>query len=352
VSATIVLQNDLRPAEMLAALEDLALPNTTELRLAVAYTTRTGCTQLIPRLRDRIGIDGWSALPKSLLTSFDFGLTEPDALRHLRDDHGFSIRRSSIKGPSFHPKLYAFTTPSGVSLMVGSANLTRAAMTENSEMAAVTALVGDAHAEFERQWHALLGASVPITDQDLDDYAEQRKRLKRPPLPLDPTLKPQPVPASGELLVFPDEVMAGRLDPAQFSSFWIEAGSMSSSASHAQLEMPRYAHRFFGYSFSAYDGDHHVIGEPELESGGRIWNNRKLTWHGNNAMERLNLPTSHQGGFTYPGTAILLTWRETRFRLGVAPWDSDVARAWRSASAKTDNVYRLGARTTRRCGLF
>lgn len=350
--STIVLQNDLRPTEILAALEDLAAPDTVELRLAVAYTTQNGCDELIPRLRDRIGVDAWGALRKSLLTSFDFGLTEPNALRDARDNHDFSIRRSSITGPSFHPKLYAFTGPRGVSVMVGSANLTRAAMTENTEMAAVVTFIGDAGAEFERQWQALISASVPITDNDLDVYAEQRKGIMRPPIPPDPTPKPQPVPPTGNLRAFPDEVAAERLDPAQFSSFWVEAGSMSSSGSHAQLELPRYASRFFGYLFSAYDKEHHVLGEPELESGGQIWGNRKLTWHGNNRMERLNLPTAHQGGFAYPGTAILLTRSGSRFRLRVAPWNSDVANAWRSASAKTDNVYRLGVHTTRLCGLF
>jgi HKD family nuclease len=351
VSATTVLQNDLRPAEILAALEDLAVPDTAGLRLAVAYVTKTGCDELIPRLEDRIGTSMWSAIPKAVVTSFDFGLTEPEALRQLRDDHGFSIRQAVIRGPSFHPKLYAFTTASGLQVMAGSANLTRAAMTENSEMAVVTSLADETLTAFEQQWDELINASVPITDAALAEYAQQRKTIKRPVFPPDPNPKPRPIPSAGDLPLFPDEVASGRLDPTQFSSFWVEAGSMSSSASHAQLEMPRFANRFFGYSFSEYDSDHHLIGEPVLTAAGQVWDDRRLTWHGHNAMERLNLPTAHQGGFSYPETAILLTRSAGQFRLRVAAWDSDVAKAWRSASAQLGKVFRVG-RTSRLCGLF
>jgi HKD family nuclease len=351
VSSIVVLQNDLHPATIVAALEDLARPDTSSLRLAVAYTTKPGCDELIPRLEDRIGAAAWSALPKTLVTSFDFGLTEPAALRHLRDKHGFVIRRAVIKGPSFHPKLFAFTSPDSLAILVGSANLTRAAMTENSEMGVVTCLEVDDRSDFERQWSELVAASVPVTEPQLNKYERQRKTIKRPALRLDPAPKPRPTPAPAAIPAFPDEVASGRLNPKEFSSFWIEAGSMSSSGSHAQLEMPRYANRFFGYTFSSYNSEHHLIGQPELTAAGRVWNDRKLTWHGHNAMERLNLPTAHHGGFVYPSTAVLLTRSGNQFRLRVASWEGNVAKAWRSASAQQGKVFRIG-RTSRLCGLF
>jgi hypothetical protein len=154
------------------------------------------------------------------------------------------------------------------------------------------------------------------------------------------------------LASFPDAVTGGAVDATAFDALWIEAGSMSSSGSHSQLELPRGANRFFGFSFNSYDHDHHTIGHPDLVSGGHSWTDRPLTWHGNNRMERLNLPTPAQGGFVYEGTAILFKRVTTGFQVSVAPWDSDVAASWRAASRAKGQEYRLGQSSPRTCGLF
>lgn len=127
---------------------------------------------------------------------------------------------------------------------------------------------------------------------------------------------------------------------------------MSSSGSHAQLELPRGAGRFFGFDFDDYDNAHHLIGVPPLFSGGKTWSDRQLTWHGNNRMERMNLPTIELGGFAYGNTVILFKRQAQGFQLIVAPWDSAAADAWRAASRKTGHVYKLGRRTRRICGVF
>jgi len=41
------------------------------------------------------------------------------------------------------------------------------------------------------------------------------------------------------LPVFADAVTSGRLSPGDFDHLWVEAGSMSSSGSYSQLELPR-----------------------------------------------------------------------------------------------------------------
>src|SRR5690242_1194772 len=105
MSIESVLQHPGQPTAVLAALENLAEESTEGVRFAVAYTTVGGCRYLIPRLENRIG-SAWAALPKTLITCFDFGLTEPDALRYLRDDHGFELRAIDTPGSSYHPKLY------------------------------------------------------------------------------------------------------------------------------------------------------------------------------------------------------------------------------------------------------
>ena len=89
----------------------------------------------------------------------------------------------------------------------------------------------------------------------------------------------------------------------------------------------RGTHRFFGAVYQDYDFDRVVhIAEPVLVSGRRTWHDRPLTWHGDNAMERINLPSKAMGGFEY-GNSLILFRRLTQdtFELRVFPWDSDSA---------------------------
>lgn len=344
MTSRLVLQSPQNPTEILTSLEALAGPATSELRIAVAYATLTGCTELLPRLADRVGEARWAAIPKAAIVSTDFHITEPAALVDLQA-HGFAVRLANTPGSSFHPKLYVFASDEGLDALVGSANLTRAALTVNTEAAIASRLSDD----FEPSWRDLSAGSVDLTEEILHRYTSQRKT--RPPT-VFPDPIPAPPPSATVGTAFPDVVRSGVLDPSTFNSLWIEAGSMSSSGSHAQLELPRGANRFFGFGFEEYDEAHHVIGTPLLFSGGKSWADRPLTWHGNNRMERLNLPTSEQGGFSYRDTAIMFRRRGTRFQLTVAAWSSPTAVAWRVASAKISRVYKLGQNSPRICGLF
>ena len=66
-------------------------------------------------------------------------------------------------------------------------------------------------------------------------------------------------------------------------------------------------------------------------------------------MERINLPTRSQGGFSYENSAILFRrLPDGSFELVVAPWDSDLARAWRQASTQQGLLFRLGTIATSR----
>jgi hypothetical protein len=115
-------------------------------------------------------------------------------------------------------------------------------------------------------------------------------------------------------------------------------------------QLPREGHLFFGVSFTNYSFPKKItIGVPILRAGTRIWNNRLLTWHGDNKMERMNLPTLSQGGFSYGNSAVLFRLLPGHaFELVVAPWNSDLARAWRAASAQKNLLFRLGVKSTSR----
>src|SRR5581483_12265909 len=170
------------------------------------------------------------------------------------------------------------------------------------------------------------------SDALLATYRALRPEALREPRDAREPLAPATPPRPGQLRTFADAYLDGEIEPAEFTAMWIEAGSMSSSASHSQLELPRHANRFFGFEFDQYDNLHHLIGYPALHLRGSTFRDRRLTWHGDNRMERINLPTFAQAGVRYPGTAIIFRRLEDGFVVQVRPWGSEDAAAWRHES--------------------
>lgn len=359
----IVLQNRFQPSEMLITLASLANRQITNLRVAVAYTTYAGCDLLLPTLANRIGL-GWQVLPKTIVTSLDFGHTEPQALRYLRDTPGCTVLVSGVEvlrrahlmpEVCFHPKVYVFDESARQTAFVGSANLTLKALTINTEVARVEE-TATSDPLVEHMWSALVQDSTPLTSSLLTEYQLMRsrmvRRVSRPAV--EPDVLPHPVtlPHPNSIVAFWEALAAGQLHPNTFDRFWVEAGSMSSGGSANQLELPRGANRFFGFSFDNYGESHERIGYPTLTASGLQWSDRVLTWHGNNGMERINLPTRTRGGFMYANTAILFRRRDGNFELVVAPWESPLAISWREASVSVNRLYRLGGPSNRICGFF
>ena len=350
----VVFQNFTNPNHVLDALISSVGPETREYRVAVAYVTREGARTVIAALEEEIG-PGWKEIPKSLITCFDFGHTEPSALRFLWDQ-GFELRIANLRGDgsaglasglsNFHPKIFLAYESDVVHAVVGSANLSRRAMTVNTEAVAKAEL--PASGEVVEMWEALVEQSVLLTDGLLTLYEESRPELRA--VPRDDEL---PVPkrkTSDFLSGFPDEVEARRVDPTDYSTFWVEAGFVSGGSGN-QLELPRTTQRFFGYTFNRYDDDHHVIGNPELWVGDSSWP-CKLTWHGNNRMERINLPTPARSGLVYHHRVVLFYRRDDGFDLSVADEESGSAHAWINESASLGTLYRVSSgRSPRRCGL-
>jgi len=327
----------------------------------VAYTTFRGCKVLVSALSAKIG-GRWDAIPKELITSFEFGHTDPQALSYLAAIPNFSVNIASVSASSriailppvtnFHPKLYLFDRGTARDVLIASANLSERALTVNTEMGVIDQDSSDASV-LDEYWTALLAESVPLTDAILTDYKVRRPVVKKRPVDPDSRITPVKLPTPKALTVFGDAVAVGTIDPAQFDSLWVEAGTMSSGGSHNQLELPRGANRFFGFSFSSYTGSRvTTIGHPVLLTNTRTWNNKPLTWHGNNRMERINLPTTIQGGFSYSGTAVLFRRTPAGYQIAVAKWDSGQAIAWRNASTQVKAIFKLGANTNRLVGLF
>lgn len=354
----LILQTSKRPTEVLLALNELADAATTRFRAAVAYVTRDGVETLYREMEERI--TNWRTIPKTLVASFDFHLTDPDALRRTLGLPNFEVFIANLTpapgggfSPSnrmnFHPKLYLFDRGPNRDLLVGSANLSGRALDVNTEACFLERSAPAA--EVERMWAEVMRDVVPLTPNLLAEYAKAHP-ARRPLDPSPPLIEVQ-LPASAAIQTFADRLGAG-LDPTAYQSFWIEAGSMSSGGSHNQLELPRGGHRFFGHAFTRYGStkDAEPIGQIDLLARSLAFHGRPLTWHGNNKMERLNLPTAVKGGFDYKEMAVLFRRAGAQFEVDVAPWTSAKAIAWRNASATAGLVFRLGGKGRRLCGLF
>lgn len=359
----LITQNPEAPAEIRHALIDLAGQDTTEIRIASAYVTHSGSGALLKVIERSLEEEAFAAIPKLLVTSFDFGLTEPLALTSWLKLSNGSVRvvgaemlQAGSLNPSlaFHPKMYAFRKGnSKFNLLVGSANLTTRGLTRNFE--AAWAQEGVPAVEVDNAFDHISQQSVNLSDDLLTSYKSLRKQ--RPPPPeirgeVESVEAPALVSASS-LLLFRDAIESGSIRLQNHSTMWVQVEKLQ-GGSGSQLEMPRGAHSFFGFQFA---GHHHqdvqLIGRPNLRSAAHTWQDRPLTWHGNNRMERLNLPTQAQGGFSYADSAVMFRrLPDHSFELIVEPWESDIARAWRHASTQSQLLFKLGRNTSRLVGLI
>lgn len=355
----IYTQNSLCPSQVLFAFDEVADASVEQVRWAVAYSTRNGCERLVGRISTRIGTSQWERSRKQFITSLDFGLTDPGALEFLKElpeSKVYIANPDVVNKPglrpskAYHPKLYLFDSIESTGYVVGSANLTGSALISNTEVVAV-GKEKPQNTTWDNLWAELLFDAAPLTATLLREYRRKWVRPKR--RAVDPDPKPlRPVIRPGEKPVFWEAITAGGISPMSFNHFWTEAGSMSSGGSRNQLELPRGANRFFGFMHADYGEAHIMIGHPTLTLRRSSWTNRRLTWHGNNKMERINLPTLTQGGFDYRHTSVLFRRHEGGYEINVMPWDDDGAVAWRVASEALKTVFRLGGKGGRICGLF
>ncbi|MDE0064743.1 MAG: phospholipase D family protein, partial [Gammaproteobacteria bacterium] len=139
----LIVQNQTHPATIRNAIADLIADGVAEIKVAAAYTTVSGSKMLLDSVADSVGAAAFSAMPKTLVTSFDYGITEPQALDDWLSLGHASVRVSgasqiaagtTVPARAFHPKLYAFHVGDQTSgVLVASANLTGRGLTSNVE---------------------------------------------------------------------------------------------------------------------------------------------------------------------------------------------------------------------------
>ena len=354
-----VVQNQLRPSEIQNALVDLMRGGLSRVRVCSAYMSKAGSDILFDAIRRAAPGGDHERVGKIIVTSLDFGHTEPAALRfwnHTANSRVLVAGTSSIArgnllpNAAFHPKFYVFDRPDGtVASLVGSANLTNRGLTTNSEVA-WSSVEYKGIERINSAWDAAVDFAVPLTPEILDQYQALRGRTPRQQTPNE--FQPVPPPSVGppeEYRFFRDAVA----DPGAYDQFWVQSRGMQGGA-RTQLELPRGAHRFFRAAYDDYEFQRvEHIARPILVSGHRSWDDRPLTWHGDNAMERINLPSSAMGGFDYENALILFRRiAENTYELRVFPWDSDSARAYVDASRRAQLLFRLGQNSNRLAGFL
>lgn len=355
----LVIQNELQPGAIQNALFDLMREGLEAVRVCSAYMSVSGSEILLDGIRRSADGGNLDRIEKTIVTSLDFGITDPDALAFWGDVPGARVFVAGaalldygnlVPQVAFHPKLYVFDRPEGtIGSLVGSANLTNRGLTINSE-AAWAEPAHDRAAEMNIAWDTVTHGAIPLTGEILARYRELRRRMPRDRAIQE--LEPVPAPAIGPQRRYTPFADAD-VDPQAFTQMWIQSRGMQGGA-RTQLEMPRGSHRFFGATYEGYDYDRvEHIAEPELFSGRMEWRNRPVTWHGDNRMERINLPSAAMGGFAYENSLNLFRRvARNRFELRVYPWDSDSARAYVEASRRAGLVFRVGRNSDRLAGFL
>ena len=328
-------------------------------RVCSAYVSLSGSQLLLDGISRSAPHGDPEQVDKTVVASLDFGLTDPQALRFW---DGFPNCRVMVAGAdmvrtgslvprsAFHSKLYLFDRPDGtLASLIGSANLTSRGLTINSESAWLQHQHDDP-GHVNRAWSSITASAQDLTPEILDAYEElcNQGASDFRPIDLEPVATPE-IGALRQYAVFAD----ADIDPNDYRQMWVQSRSVQGGAG-TQLELPRGSHRFFGAAYRDYNfGRVRHIAEPVLVSGRQVWRDRPLTWHGDNAMERINLPSLSMGGFTYSDSLILFRRiAPNRFELSVYPWDSDSARARLQASRRVGLVYRVGRNSNRIAGFL
>jgi HKD family nuclease len=233
-------------------------------RIAVAFATYAGVV-LIQRLLNQRD----SPIEVLALVGLDRNITEPEALKRLREDDRVSLRVfRSAPTTMFHAKAYFFDGEEDPTLLVGSCNLSKAAFTQNRESAIWLSGPAELFTEWEEWWEVLWSSAEPLTNELLAEY-RARYEVDRNG-------------ASDNQNHGDSESLTS--SAAQGDRLWLGTGSMTGGAV-SQLELPRETAAFF-----LDEADTNATVELTLIRGSMSWPNNHMAFY-QNEMWRINLST-------------------------------------------------------------
>lgn len=319
-----------------------------ELGAAAAYVTVAGVRDMLAALNGRpMRSTRW-------LVGLDDAVSQPGAIDLLRKLPNATVKvvAFAAKGARFHTKLTHLASgaaPEKAVIMVGSANLTRAALQLNAE--AVAFLTSDSRKEaeylrasFDRVW--ALG-HLPSA-AELEEYRKKYERAKIARKKLEKI--------SGTISPTPKEILStdeASIDPSLANTCWIECGSVT--ALGRELELKAEQGIFFGLNPTGGSAE---IFEFEVSDG--TVTNLRLKYQAN-SMWRLQLNAS------VPEVAVGLRPQIPGGGLGRSPYVAvfqrlpiasrfkltfllDKSTAYKRLIARSRNYGTLGQTTARKFG--
>lgn len=299
-----------------------------------AYATVSGLTAL---RRTSAGYDWLSNVDSEWVISVDQGITEPAALKLLRETTNANVRvylpqaklaaRTLFVTPKFHAKVIRVQAGAPLTsklLWVGSANATGGALGHDAKNFEVGYGSSDATAlatespVFDAWWQVVWGQSKPLTPSLIGQYTEIRsKTLRKNPILL-------------ETMESPSQQTVGKADV-----LWMDVGSASGGARN-QIEFNETLAAFFGVP-TKVKKQLDII-EKKTTHSDRPLSHKETTYHVD--IWRLGLPTTHD----YPGKRIRLTrlkpgpGGKPRFELAVTSPNSARAKEWFADTNKNGHV--------------
>ena len=332
--------------ELTTLLED-ANSETTEVWAAFAYATTAGVRSFLNAIGNA---NSWPTVRKRFIVGVHNAITEPAALRELREIQRIEVRAFVPGGrltesafgrkPLFHPKMIAIWDSGNlVAIHAGSPNLTLAAIghsPSNYEMAVSVVAMDDASigsgASFDEWWDEVWQESRKVDAGFIRSYARARKGV----IDANPILRKE--------IEVPQSV-------AEASHMFLEVGAASGPPDRRhQVEFPESLARFFG----------EVIRERRdlsLSSMGDVWDNRPLSYKKTKAgvdIWRLGMPTQTTGGLPIAEKAIRFSRTSTpgKFDFEVVEVDGEEFGRWEDAANRAGHIGATHGRRTRRFGFY
>ena len=176
-----LLINDSERGQKLLSVIERELLQCNEFAFSVAFIKVNGLAQLLEPL---LQLRNHNIRGRILTTDY-FYTTEPEALRKLLEYPNIEVRffETNGKQPGFHTKGYIFNEPESVRIIVGSSNITGAALSTNKEwnMLFVTthqgAIAQNVADEFNELWNHKL--TVKLTEEVITRYEKKFEANKR-----------------------------------------------------------------------------------------------------------------------------------------------------------------------------
>jgi hypothetical protein len=333
----LLLGTPAQAAGVAQSLTDFAGNNDVKLaRFVFAYASLAGLRDCLREAQDDL-----RSARKNWVVGLHLGITEPAALREICATPHSELRlfcptskldsAALYSSEKLHAKAIQVVAPNSSLLIIGSANLTRAALgtsATNFEAcigSTTTSKKSSEHKAFAPWFLNLWTQSLPATTARIDRYAIVREKL---------------IDANPVILPSLDEYPSSEIDHAQ--NLWIEAGAMSGQDSN-QVEFGPKLAPFFGPSKKGTK-------LLRVKFGSILRDDRPLSYkvtQWNTEIWRLSLITSPQGGPSYPGRVIHLA--RTRddhgefFLMHVADAGSIQSNKWKRLAHATGTVARTGS---------